>query len=537
MRVILCENYEEVSLQASKLVASQIILKPDSVLGLATGSTPIGLYDKLIEMNKNNEIDFSNITTFNLDEYYPIKKSNDQSYDYFMNDHLFSHVNIKKENTHIPNGETDNPDKECDDYEKLIRQHGGIDLQILGIGKNGHIGFNEPDNNLNSLTHLTDLTESTIEANSRFFETADEVPKQALTMGISTILKSKKIILLASGANKSRVVGELLNREINTSVPATMLKVHPDVVLICDRDAYSGVRLGIDIGGTSVKFAVVEGGTIKYKSDIPTEKNSAEKLVKEIADEVLRIRKDYHFKTIGVGTPGSIKNGLISAGNLPFKDAPLAKMLSEYTDIPITVDNDANCAALGESEFGVGKKYDNIIMVTLGTGVGGGIILNGEICHGSNSAGEIGHIIVQAKDGLPCSCGLNGCWEQYASVSALIREEEKAANENQNSVLYKIYAENGNKLDGKLIFKAIDEDCPIAKKVFDEYIGWIAIGIESLINIFGPDAVVLAGGITHRGEIFINSLREKVRNYKRRNVKIEISELQNDAGVLGAAML
>jgi glucosamine-6-phosphate deaminase len=521
------------SSQASKLVASQLILKPDSVLGLATGSTPIGLYDKLIEMNKRNEIDFSTVTTFNLDEYYPIKKSNNQSYDYFMNEHLFSKINIDKNNTHIPNGETDNPEEECKNYERLIKQHGGIDLQILGIGKNGHIGFNEPDNNLNSVTHLTDLTESTIDANSRFFESADDVPKKALTMGISTILKSKKIILLASGANKSRVVGELLTPEINTSIPATMLKVHPDVVLICDRDAYSGVRLGVDIGGTSVKFAVVEGGTVKYKSSIPTEKASADKFIKNIADECKRINKNYPFKTVGIGTPGFIKNGLVTAVNLPFRDTPLAKKLSEYIDIPITVDNDANCAALGESELGVGKKYDNIIMVTLGTGVGGGIIIDGEICHGKNSMGEIGHIIVEAKGGLPCPCGQNGCWEQYASVTALIRQAEEAALNNKDSKLYEKYAQNGNRLDGELIFKALDEGCETANKVFDEYIDWVAVGIKSLINIFGPDAIILAGGITQQGDRLIKPLRERVNT----DVVLEISQLQNDAGALGAAML
>lgn len=533
MRVILCENYEEMSLQASKLVASQLILKPDSVLGLATGSTPIGLYDKLIEMNERKEIDFSDVITFNLDEYYPIKKSNNQSYDYFMNEHLFSKININKENTHIPNGETDNPEEECKNYEKLIKQYGGIDLQILGIGKNGHIGFNEPDNNLNSVTHLTDLTESTIEANSRFFDTADDVPKKALTMGISTILKSKKIILLASGANKSRVVGELLNPEINTSIPATMLKVHPDVVLICDRDAYSGVRLGVDIGGTSVKFAVVEGGNVKYKSSIPTEKVSSDKFIKDIADECERISKDYHFKTIGIGTPGYIRNGHVTAINLPFKDTPLAKQLAEYTDIPITVDNDANCAALGEAELGAGKEYDNIIMVTLGTGVGGGIILDGEICHGKNSMGEIGHIIIEAKDGLPCPCGQSGCWEQYASVTAFIRQAEEACLNNKDSKLYAEYTKNGNKLDGELIFKAMDDGCSVANKVFDEYIDWIAVGIKSLINIFGPDAIILAGGITQQGDRLIKPLRERISA----DVVLKISELQNDAGALGAAML
>lgn len=238
MRIILCNDYNEMSEQAAKLVSSQIILKPECVLGLATGSTPIGLYERLAELYKSGEIDFSKVVSFNLDEYYPIKRDNSQSYFTYMNENLFSKVNIKPENTHIPNGETDNPELECENYEKMIEEFGGIDLQILGIGQNGHIGFNEPDDNLNSYTHLTKLTKSTIEANSRFFETEDEVPKYALTMGISTILKSRKIILLASGKNKSHAVRELLTPEINTETPATMLKVHPDVVLICDKDAY-----------------------------------------------------------------------------------------------------------------------------------------------------------------------------------------------------------------------------------------------------------------------------------------------------------
>ena len=202
MRVILCDNYEELSSQAAKLVASQLILKPDSTLGLATGSTPIGLYENLVKMNNSRDIDFSQVTTFNLDEYYPIKKDNEQSYYYFMNEHLFSKININMERTHIPNGETEDPEAECKAYERMIADNGGIDLQILGIGQNGHIGFNEPGGYLNSYTHLTGLTENTIEANSRFFDSVDEIPTKALTMGISTILKSRKIILLASGASK-----------------------------------------------------------------------------------------------------------------------------------------------------------------------------------------------------------------------------------------------------------------------------------------------------------------------------------------------
>lgn len=238
MRVILCKNYDEMSLNGAKLVASQLILKPESVLGFATGSTPVGLYKKLIEMYNQKELDFSQATGFNLDEYYPISPDNPQSYHYFMKTTLFEHINIK--NTFIPNGAAKDPEKECEEYEKLIESYGGIDLQILGIGQNGHIGFNEPDNSLNTTTHLTKLTQSTISANSRFFNSIDEVPTHAITMGISTILKSKKIILLANGKNKHAVVKELLTNDINTKLPATMLKVHPDVVLIIDEEAFDG---------------------------------------------------------------------------------------------------------------------------------------------------------------------------------------------------------------------------------------------------------------------------------------------------------
>ncbi len=533
MRLILCENYDELSEQAAKLVASQIILKPDSVIGLATGQTPMGMYKNLVKMYERGEVDFSNITTFNLDEYYPIKRGNDQSYYYYMNENLFSKINININKTHIPDGETKNPYKECDKYEEEIKKNGGIDLQILGIGQNGHIGFNEPDVSLYTETHLTDLTRNTIEANSRFFNNEDEVPKQALTMGIATILKSKKIILLASGANKSRVVSELLNGDINTSIPATMLKVHPDVVLICDKDAYSGIRLGVDIGGTSVKFAVVEDGKLIYKSSIGSNKGSCDTFIKEIAEECIRIKAKYPYKTIGVGTPGRITDGAVTASNLPFKNTHLAKELKKYIDMSINVDNDANCAALGEFEFGIGKDMDNIIMVTLGTGVGGGIIIDGRICHGRYSMGEIGHIIVQSKGGLPCACGQTGCWEQYASVTALIREATQACIEDKDSVLYELYSKNNNKLDGKLIFDALEQNCPVAKKVFDEYIEWLVIGLKNLINIFGPDAIILAGGITKRSNILIDAVRKSLDT----PVKIEISKLQNDAGALGAAML
>ena len=234
VRIILCDSYNEISERAAELIRAQIILKPDCVLGLATGSSPVGMYDRLAEMN----LDFSGVTTFNLDEYYPISRENDQSYYYFMQKHLYSRVNLRPENIHIPSGEADDVDAECREYEEKIQAAGGIDLQVLGIGMNGHIGFNEPDDSLNTKTHLTDLTENTITANSRFFESEDDVPKQAITMGISTILSAKKIILLASGKEKRQAISALLRDEINTEIPATMLKVHPDVVLICDREAY-----------------------------------------------------------------------------------------------------------------------------------------------------------------------------------------------------------------------------------------------------------------------------------------------------------
>lgn len=239
MRITVCKNYDEVSKKASDMVAAKMILKPECVLGLATGSTPIGMYKNLVEMNKNGELDFSTVKTINLDEYYPMRPDNEQSYRYFMNSNLFDHININKENTFVPNGMAEDIERECAEYDARIDEY-GIDIQILGIGQNGHIGFNEPDSQLCATTHITGLTENTIEANSRFFESADEVPKKAITMGMASILKAKTIVLLASGKAKHEAVKSLLDAKITTEVPATLLKVHPDVVLICDEEAYNG---------------------------------------------------------------------------------------------------------------------------------------------------------------------------------------------------------------------------------------------------------------------------------------------------------
>ncbi len=536
MRVIVCNDYDEMSKRAAKLVASQITLKPDCVLGLATGSTPIGLYENLAEMNRLGEIDFSGVTTFNLDEYYPISPENDQSYRYFMNEHLFNKVNIDINRTHVPDGQTEDPEAECARYEKMINDCGGIDLQILGIGQNGHIGFNEPDNNLNTVTHLTGLTQSTIDANARFFKSKEDVPTRALTMGIASILKSRKIILLASGRTKYKVVRELLNEGINTSVPATMLKVHPDVVLICDKEAYASMYLGVDIGGTSVKLGVIDGfNNIVYKDSLPTHKD---KPAKAIIDNVAKVCSDiiarFPVSAVGVGTPGIIdfEKNTVSATNLPFDNAPIVDWMKETIKLPIYINNDANCAALGEAVAGEGADVRDMFMVTLGTGIGGGIIIDKKIYMGAKGdAGEIGHMCIEAN-GIPCSCGSRGCWEKYASVSALIEQTEAAAQKEPDSILAKVVEKNCV-VDGKTIFEAKIQGCPVAERVFDQYIDYLAIGIRNIINIFRPGIVVIAGGISEAGNMILEPLVKKVNS----SVPIRISRLQNDAGIIGAALL
>jgi len=238
MKIIVTENYNDMSVEAAKLFSEVLKANPSCVLGLATGETPVGMYNCLIEEYKNGAIDFSKVRSVNLDEYYPISPDNDQSYRYFMNNKLFNHVNINLENTNVPNGEAENVDKACADYEALIDSMGGIDIQVLGIGRNGHIGFNEPDAELIPYTHLTKLTDSTIEANARFFESESDVPKHALTMGIKSVFKARKIVVLASGKGKAEAIKAMLGN-ISTSCPASLLCLHPDVTLICDKDAYS----------------------------------------------------------------------------------------------------------------------------------------------------------------------------------------------------------------------------------------------------------------------------------------------------------
>ena len=237
MKIIRTKDYADMSRKAANIISAQVIMKPNCVLGLATGSTPIGTYDQLVEWYNKGDLDFSEVTTVNLDEYKGLPRTNDQSYYYFMNFHLFSHVNIDPANTHIPDGMEPDAEKECSHYEEVLAGLGGVDLQLLGLGHNGHIGFNEPDEEFDKLTHCVNLTESTIEANKRFFEKEEDVPRQAYTMGIKTIMRAKKILLIASGADKAEALQKSFFGPVTPQVPASILQLHQDVTVIADMDA------------------------------------------------------------------------------------------------------------------------------------------------------------------------------------------------------------------------------------------------------------------------------------------------------------
>ncbi|WP_027633504.1 glucosamine-6-phosphate deaminase [Clostridium hydrogeniformans] len=239
MRIIIEKDYEAMSKKSAEILAEVVNEKPEAVLGLATGGTPVSMYRNLIDMNKEGKIDFSKVTSVNLDEYKGLSGDHDQSYRYFMNNNLFNHINIDKKNTYVPNGLAEDIEKECSEYDKRIENLGGIDLQLLGIGNNGHIGFNEPDDFLHMSTHLTGLTEGTIEANARFFDKKEDVPTEAITMGLGGIMKAKKILLIASGENKAEIISKLVEGKITTQVPATLLQVHPNVTIVVDEAAAS----------------------------------------------------------------------------------------------------------------------------------------------------------------------------------------------------------------------------------------------------------------------------------------------------------
>ncbi|WP_250674498.1 glucosamine-6-phosphate deaminase [Paraclostridium ghonii] len=242
MQILVCKNYDEMSKKAAQIMASQVTLKSNSILGLATGSTPIGMYKKLVEMHNDGNLDFSDVKSFNLDEYYKLPRDNDQSYYYFMHENLFRYINIKEENINIPNGMTKDVELECKEYDASIKEIGGIDIQILGIGHNAHIGFNEPSDVFVKGTNLVDLKESTIKANARFFDCIDNVPKKAITMGVGSIFKSKKIMLLASGEGKAEAIYNTVYGEITPQVPSSILQLHRDTILILDEDAASKLK-------------------------------------------------------------------------------------------------------------------------------------------------------------------------------------------------------------------------------------------------------------------------------------------------------
>ena len=239
MRIYMCEDYRGMSRQAANLISAQVIMKPDCVLGLATGSTPVGTYDQLVEWFQKKDLSFARTISVNLDEYRGLSGTHEQSYRYFMQEHLFSRVDICPENTYVPNGLAEDAEAECARYDALIQDLGGIDLQLLGMGRHAHIGCNDPGEDFRLGTHLVDLTPSTIEANKRFFASENDVPRQAVTMGIKHIMQAKKILLAVSGEEKAEALVKALTGPVTPQIPASILQIHPDVVLVADKAALS----------------------------------------------------------------------------------------------------------------------------------------------------------------------------------------------------------------------------------------------------------------------------------------------------------
>lgn len=239
MKIYSAQDYQSMSRKAANILSAHVILKPDSVLGLATGSTPIGMYKQLIEWYNKGDIDFSQVHTVNLDEYLGLAPTHDQSYRYFMQANLFDHVNVPPENTNVPNGLAPDPEAECARYNQVIADLGGIDVQVLGMGHNGHIGFNEPEEAFELETHVVDLTDNTIDANARFFASRDEVPRQAITMGIKSIMQARHILVVVSGKDKAEIVKRAFFGPVTPKVPASILQMHPHVSLVADEAALS----------------------------------------------------------------------------------------------------------------------------------------------------------------------------------------------------------------------------------------------------------------------------------------------------------
>ncbi|MDY4856919.1 MAG: glucosamine-6-phosphate deaminase [Candidatus Ventricola sp.] len=239
MRIIRTKNYDEMSRKAAAIIAAQVIHKPDCVLGLATGGTPVGTYKNLVEWYKSGDLDFSEVSTVNLDEYRGLPREHRESYWSFMHRNLFDHVNIPQDRINLPDGTNMDADAECKRYDAVIASMGGVDLQLLGIGHDGHIGFNEPSDAFDMGTHCVDLTEETIEANKRFFASRDEVPRQAYTMGTHTIMSARKVLMIVSGKDKAGIIKKAFFGPVTPHVPASILQMHPNFVLVADEDALS----------------------------------------------------------------------------------------------------------------------------------------------------------------------------------------------------------------------------------------------------------------------------------------------------------
>ena len=243
MEVFVYQKYEEISQAAAQVVADTINRKPNTVLGLATGSTPLGLYKELARMHKEEGLDFSHVRTFNLDEYVGLSPDHPQSYHYFMHENLFKHINIEPQNVHVPSGTTKNYQAFCEWYEERIEECGGIDIQVLGIGSDGHIAFNEPGSSLGSRTRIKTLSKETIEDNARFFDKKEDVPIYAITMGVGTVLEARKVILLANGANKAQAIADAIEGPVSCMCTASVLQLHPDSSLFIDNEAASKLKM------------------------------------------------------------------------------------------------------------------------------------------------------------------------------------------------------------------------------------------------------------------------------------------------------
>lgn len=239
MNVLIFDTEEQIGIAAGNYMCGQVLQKPDSVLGLATGSTPLKPYGQMIDLYKKGVVDFSKVTTFNLDEYVNLDVNDKNSYHSFMHENLFDHINIPEESINFLNGNASDPEKECEEYENKIKKAGGIDIQLLGIGSNGHIAFNEPSDCFQRWSHIVNLKESTVKDNSRFFKSIEEVPTQAVTMGIGSIMQAKKILIIAIGENKAKAIKQLINGNVTPQCPASVLQFHTDVTLMLDRGAAS----------------------------------------------------------------------------------------------------------------------------------------------------------------------------------------------------------------------------------------------------------------------------------------------------------